>query len=305
MTDARILRFYLDDGLRQSAETGQHNFIALVALVAKEAGYRVEYRRNSEAERVKSAARHGYSMFHMDDPFHDRALTMRRVYHYPFWAIEPSARRWEWHVAQAHFDPSGVARQEADRFHGFWQKRLFGDAPARAARAGYVYVPLQGRLTDHRSFQTCAPLDMIRQTLRYEPVLPLVVTLHPGEEYSPQERQALDDLSRQNPRVRVETGQMERWLQGCDYVVTQNSSAAFSGFFFGKPAVLFARIDFHHIAANVATLGVKRAFERIRDMEPDYAGYIHWFWQEMSINAGRPEAGARIRAALTRAGWPI
>ncbi len=304
MTGQRILRFYLDDGLRQSAETGQHNFIALVARVAEAAGYRVEYRRNSEAERMKSATRRGYSMFHMDDPFHDRALTMRRVYHYPFWAIEPSARRWEWHVARAHFDPSGVARKEADRFYGFWQERLFGDAPARSCRAGYVYVPLQGRPLDHRSFQTCCPLDMIRQTLRHEPDLPLVVTLHPGEEYTLRERQALEDLSRKNPRVRVESGQMERWLEGCNYVVTQNSSAAFSGFFFAKPAVLFAQIDFHHIAANVDVLGVKGAFDNVRDMEPDYAGYIHWFWQEMSINAGRPEASDRIRAAFARAGWP-
>lgn len=304
MTDARILRFYLDDGLRQSAGAGQHNFIALVSRVAEAAGYRIEYRRNSEAERQKSATRGGYSMFHMDDPFHDRALSMRRVYHYPFWAIEPSARRWEWYVARTRFDPTDVARKDADRFYRFWRKRLFGNAPTRAGTAGFVYVPLQGRLLDRRSFQSCSPLDMIHHTLRQEPNLPLVVTLHPGEEYTPRERQALNDLRRENTRIRIESGQMERWLEGCNYVVTENSSVAFSGFFFGKPAVLFAQIDFHHIAANVDALGVKGAFDHVREATPDHAGYIHWFWQKMSINAGRSEAADRIRTSLTRAGWP-
>ena len=88
-------------------------------------------------------------------------------------------------------------------------------------------------------------------------------------------------------------------------MVTQNSSAAFSGFFFGKPCVLFARVDFHHIAANVASLGVKAAFDRVRSMSPDYAGYVWWFLQRQSINAGRPEAEERIRDRLAALGWPV
>lgn len=88
-------------------------------------------------------------------------------------------------------------------------------------------------------------------------------------------------------------------------MVSQNSSAAFSGFFFGKPAVLFGRIDFHHIAANVHDLGVDDALRIGPDLKPDYARYIHWFWQEMSINAGHPQAREKIRDILQRAGWPV
>jgi len=94
-------------------------------------------------------------------------------------------------------------------------------------------------------------------------------------------------------------------LKTCDYIVTQNSSVAFDGFFFAKPSVLFGQIDFHHIAANVSELGAAAAIRQAPHMTPDYAGYVHWFWQEMSINAGRPEAEQQIKAALSRAGWPI
>ena len=43
-------------------------------------------------------------------------LVMRRVYAYPFWAIEASDKRWEWDVARAVFDPETVNGHKAARF---------------------------------------------------------------------------------------------------------------------------------------------------------------------------------------------
>lgn len=295
------LRFHLEDGLRQSAEAGRHNFIARVANVARQAGFAVEFCPETPAGPCGPGDR---ALFHMAEPPHDRALTFRRVYHYPFWAIEPTGRRWDWHVARARFPADAVPRKKADRFFGFWRERLFGGLPASSRRDGFVYVPLQGRLLDHRSFQTCSPIEMLRAVLEHDP-RPVVAALHPGETYSSAETGALQALAADHPRLTITTGDMETLLAGCDYVVTQNSSAAFNGYFFGKPAVLFARIDFHHIAANVAGLGVARALDAGPGLAPDHAGYLHWFWQEMSINAGRPEAEDKIRAALRRAGWPV
>ena len=146
MTSARTVTFYLDDGLRESAEAGEHNFIAKVSSVLRNAGFDVVYRANSQAARLSSALRPGYAMFHMDQPTHPRALTMRRVYHYPFWQIETTTERWNWAVAKTPFDPETVEPKEARRFHGFWRRRLFPDAPP-VSLEGFVYVPLQGRLT--------------------------------------------------------------------------------------------------------------------------------------------------------------
>lgn len=305
MVEPRILRFYLDDGLRESAIVGEHNFISKIVRVAENAAFRVEYRKNTAAERLKSATRRGYSMFHMDDPGHDRALTFRRVYHYPFWAIESSAKRWGWRVAQSNFPSDAVPRKEADRFYQFWQNRLFEDAPVTTERKGFIYVPLQGKLLDHRSFQYCSPIKMVQHVIAQNPGLPVVTTLHPNEQYNDEELIALDELTQKHPQLTVKTGDMQPMLQRCDYVVTQNSAAAFSGYFFGKPAVLFGNIDFHHIAANVQVLGVEQAFAQVQNLTPDYAGYLHWFWQTMSINAGRPNAEGKIKQAMIRAGWPM
>lgn len=304
MTETRRVTFYLEDGLRQNAEAGQHNFLNLIAEVLRAAGFDLAYRPDSEEERAASATRPGHALFHMAEPTHDRALTLRRVYHYPFWAIERSARRWEWQVAQAPFDPQTVPTRAARQFYRFWQNRLFGDAPTQATREGFVYVPLQGRLLQHRSFQSCAPLDMLRAVLSHDP-REVIAALHPKESYSDEELAALARLNRESPRLTITLGGMERWLKTCDYVATENSSAAFNGYFFGKPAALFAGSDFHHIAADAARLGAEEALRIAPEMRPDYAGYLHWFWQQMSINAGRPDAKDKIRAALLRAGWPV
>lgn len=296
------VRFHLDPELLASTAEGRHNFLNQIKTVCEAAGMQVELVRNVEGSRRAVAGQGGYDLFHMDPPTHDRALTVRRVYHYPFWAIEPHAERWRWRVAQADF-PGAADRKEADRFADFWRKRLFADAVA--TRTGHVYVPLQGRLEDHRTFQHCSPVDMIRTVLARDTRRNVVATLHPSEEYSQAQLSALEQLEWSEPRLTVETGGMARHLAGCDYVVTENSSAAFNGFFFGKPCILFARIDFHHIALNVMEIGEEEAFARVMRHRPDFAGYIHWFWQVMSINAGRPEAPAKIAEALRRGGWPV
>ncbi len=132
---------------------------------------------------------------------------------------------------------------------------------------------------------------------------PVVIGMHPKELYSVSDIDALEKFEHRFERVTVVMGQMERYLPACDYVVSQSSGAAFFGYFFGKPAALFGKIDFHHIAANVHDLGVEEALGRVAEMRPDFERYLWWFWQEMSINAGRDEAEAQIALRFRTAGW--
>lgn len=283
----------------------QHNFINLISETVQESGWQVAYEENEPTALRLSAKRHGYSMFMMDHPPHEQALTMRKVYHFPFWQIETTSKRWDWKVANTRFDPDLVLREQADRFYNNWRSRIFPDAPAQTTKDGFVYVPLQGKLLDHRSFQSCSPIDMLRSVIEHDTRRKVIATLHPGETYTKREIAALDRLANSTSRLEVQKGGMSQYLQGCDYVATQNSSVAFMGNFFKKPAVLFGKIDFHHISANVSELGPQQAVLRAPLLEPDYAGYIHWFWQKMSINGGRNTAKTKILKRLVNAGWPI
>lgn len=292
---------YLPDPLRKSAMAGTHNFIGLIESVLREAGFDIEFPKGE----AKLMPPPGYSVFHMQEPYKNRSLNIRRAYFYPFWHIEPSNARWDFAVAQRKFRPEDGHHPDKARFTQFWQKKMFGDGPALARRDGFVLLALQGILTRQRSFQTCSPIEMVAATLTHEPSRKIIATLHPNETYDPEETRALERLVDKYQRFEVQTGGSEKLLRLCDYVVTQNSSVAFSGFFFGKPCILFGQSDFHHIAVNVAQDGVQHAFERIGSVRPDYAGYLHWFLQENTINAGRPEAKAKIRNVLAQAGWPV
>lgn len=292
--------FYLEEPLRKSAARGEHNFIRKVVSVIEQAGLSAAFERLP----IKGAPTDGYSLSHMVNPPNDRGLVFRRVYHYPFWQIDALAQRWHWDIARARFSPKD-ASPDAARFYRYWQNRLFGDGPQKASRDGFVYVPLQGHLTRERLFQICSPIEMIEHCLAHEQNRQIVATLHPKETYSKQDLAALSRLEKAHARLSIDTGNMERYLQTCDYIVTQNSGVAFSGYFFGKPALLFGQVDFHHIAVRADPDALGDCFAQVAAHAPAYDKYIWWFWQDQSINAGRDNAEAKIAARLKRFGWPV
>lgn len=301
MSKDMCLRLYLEQGLRNRVDKGHHNFLQLVISVAQEAGLSVELRPNTEAERSRGASLPGFNLTHMKPPPNARSLVFRKVYHTPFWQIDPSDQRWNWSVARSPFDASIVDQEEAERFFDYWRNRLFAALLPSIRDDGFVYMPLQGRLLSHRSFQSCSPIEMIRRTRAEMPERRIVATLHPKEQYSAVELETLDAMVETDPLLELQTGGSKDLLPACHCIVTQNSSVAFDGFFFRKPAVLFAGIDFHHIAHS----GTSEGFAQLSAKAPNYAAYIWWFWQQMSINAGHKTARTKIVARLRAAGWPV
>lgn len=305
MSDAKTLTFYLNTSMRARAEAGNTNIINRICNAFKSRGYQCLFQGNTATDLINSARDPGYSMFHMEDPFHPRALNLRRAYYYPFWSIEASTKRWDWRVAKARYDPGQIDGAAASQFATYWKSRNFSDTASMGPSQGYIFMPLQGRLLDQRSFQTMAPLDMIRATLQADPERQIFMSLHPRETYSDLEMDALNELVDQNPRLQLASSQSNQLVRGCDYVVTQNSSLVLDGYFHHKPAVLFGRIDFHHIARKVADLGVAQAFAQVLANRSDFDGYLFWFLQIQAINAGRDDAEARILASVRGHGWDL
>ena len=303
MNTPRVMHFYLEPGLKRSAEAGQHNFLEKIASVGRAAGMEIRHSGNSAAERASSDPSQEWAVLHMDPAPHARAVTLRRAYYYPFWSIEQTDRRRDFDVARAEFKDSDVSGKEAIRFVERWRRKWFDGWQARAE--GHVYVPLQGKLLKRRSFQSCTPLEMVEDVLRFDPHRPVIATLHPKESYTDKELAALEAMQATHPRLSIVTGGIETLLPGCDYVVTQNSSAGFAGYFWGKPLVLYGRVDFHHIAAKVWESAPEAAIRAAPQMRPEFDAYLYWFLQIMAVNAGRPEAEEKIAARLRGFGWPV
>ena len=297
----RHLSIYLDPATLSQVREGQHNFFTRLIGALRTVNWSVDLHKTSPAARRAARKKPGYALYHMEPPTHARALTCRRSYVGAFWHIEDSAERWEWPVAKADFNADGIDGTEAAHFFGKWKNRLYpGVNPTN--EDDLALIALQGKLRDHRSFQAMSPIQMIKEVLARH-AGPVIATLHPKETYTPNEFTALERLASQFSRFRFQLGGSPDLLPHCRYVATQNSALALEGFFLRKPAILFAKSEFHHIAGSVPRDGMDGAFQRLAQTPP-VARYLYWFLQLNALNAGRPEFEDRLRAHLRAFDWP-
>ncbi len=304
MVAGEQISIYLDDGELERARAGAFNFLNRLATAVQARGLMPVLRPDNPFNRAMAPSRPEYALFHMKKPAYPNALIFRRAYVYPFWNIEATAARWQFRAAQARFDPHRIDPSRARGFVDRHRVRLYSGMAA-PGDDGFVYIPLQGRLRSQRSFQSCSPMKMVERTAEHFASIPVIATLHPKEHYSPAELETLEALAVRHKNLTLRTGDQAELLPRCRLVVTQNSAVAFAGFFFGKPAVLFGKSDFHHIAANVADLGVEGAFEVVQAMRPDFDRYLFWFLQRRAINAGAAGCEDKIVAAMRAGGWDI
>jgi hypothetical protein len=281
MSAPQCLTIYLDAPTLSVVTAGRHNFFRRLMDVITAQGWQVTLAESTLSARLEAPAKEGFALFHMEPPTHPTALTCRRTYVGAFWHIEAQAERWLWPVAQEVFDPETIDPVQAQHFVQNWKKRLY-PADFLPSDEGFAFIPLQGQLRAHRSFQAMSPKEI----------------------YTAEEIAALQDLAQRHPRFRIYHGESAEALRACSFVITQNSGLAFEGYFLRKPAVLFARSDFHHIAGSVPRDGVEGAFAALQNA-PDFDRYLYWFLQQRAINAGRAECEAQILTALRGHGWPI
>lgn len=302
MTPDRHLHLYLTEYVLWQYRRGGFPFLTRLTEVMQARGWTVTPHGDALAERLLAAGRPGCHLFYEHPPVGANSLTMRRVYWEPFWRIEPSAERWDWPVAKETFDPASVDPVRADQFVGFWRPRL-GLGPEQVDRQEFIYVPLQGQWGVKRSFQSKSPVKMVEILLnRFD--APLVLTCHPGERLTDTDR---DQLARwaDHPRITVSDAPMSQLLKRAALVATQNSSVALKGMFCNTPALLFARVDFHHAAASVPRDGLAQAVENAKENRADMARFLFWFFQMRALNHWRDDFPDRLTGWLADRGWQV
>jgi hypothetical protein len=296
------LHLYLPHPMRDNAEKGEINIINRIGAAVAQSGYELRFHGDSLTERARASQGNDLHLFYMQEPYGPNVLTLRRAYTYPFWQIEATNERWNFDVAKAKFDPSQIDMEVARPFFRRWRSRLLGEEPR--SQDGFIFMPLQGRLRIHRSFQSMSPEAMITTTLAMDQTREIKATLHPNETYDDADMAMLEAFSARQPRFKLVAGDARVLVRQCDYVVTQNSSVAMTGFFAKKPAVLFAGIDFHHIGGCVGPDGLSKAFATVEDRVP-YVAYLYWFFKTHCINGGAPEAEDQILARMRAHGWQV
>lgn len=284
---------FLDDGMLSAAQARAHNFVAKMQGVLEGAGTAVSF----ESKSTHPMFTNRYTISHMTGPIGPNSVIFRRVVEYPFWHIDRDEKRWNWTTARAEFDAGSINPVSAQGFVDRQRKRLYG---VGELAQDFILIPLQGRLLKHRSFQTASPISMIESVCMAYPDRTVIATLHPNEVYSNADHRALDQLGLRYKNLTVQSGGTPDLIKTCALVVTQNSSVAFTGYLFHKPAILFGKTDTHHIALGSGALG---SIPKIKAEVFD--AYVYWYWQLMCINGGHPDCEAHIKRDLQQSGWDI
>ena len=307
-----VLHLYLNPWTLQGLTEGRRSMPGAVKRVVEAAGWTVAL--HPEADRPQASRLGDFHKpdVHMPD-FHmvmnqpveaPHTLTLRISGWEPFWRIEPTNDRWDWDLANLHFTPEKVGARNDRSFVSFWRRRLFADLPVQ--NGGGIFVPLQGKLLQHRHFQSASPIVMLQSVLTRWPDRSVKASLHPREIYSAAERIALADLARTHTNLILVEAGSDPILAACDLVVTENSTMALKGYLLEKPAMLWARMDFHHIAASVPRLGRDAAFAQAEAQEtPDFARYLYWYFRNHALLVWDANLDAQIARRLKTLGWPL
>ncbi len=240
----------------------------------------------------------------MSAPVGRRGLVFRHAYNGPFWHLETRSARWDWEVARKRFAPEKINGTEAGNFFEKWRAKLVPNNGLKQENGDFIYMPLQGKLLRHRSFQQASPLEMIKATLQYTD-LPIQATLHPSENYTDDEIDALEIIQSNENRFKVTNLQMHDALASCRFVVSENSSAAFHAVLYEKPSVLFAKIDFNHICFQFDPMKPEKVFQDVSRNRPRFQEYLFWYWSKNCINLDSDDACQDIVQRMSFLGWPL
>ena len=297
-----VLNFYLGAGGRAAVEAGMPRMTTRIIRAVQGAGWQVNLCADEERELIPQ--RSGFHMVVNQAVPSDNCLVLRRTGWEPFWRIEVTNDRWDWDAAAQSFDAGLIEARRGPQFLNFWRKQVFPHQTV--TRGGGVFVPLQGKLTQRRHFQSASPLDMLEQVAARWKDTPIAATLHPAEVYSEAELEALDALSRRYPNLKLPGGESDKHLLACDLVVTENSSMALKGYLVEKPAMLWARIDFHHIAASVPRDGQEQAFRAVEaGGRVEFGRYLYWYFRQNALSLWDKSVDEAILRRLSLLGWPI
>lgn len=245
-------------------------------------------------------------LYYRAEPEKEGALTFRPTPIGPYVRIEPTTKRQQWTISKKAFDPERVDSDRAYRFANQWRNRLKTSPPQEKNSDPYIFIPLQARLLSQRDFQICSPVEMLAECATSFYNKKIYATLHPRAKYTKEEIDHLEMLEKRFKNLTIIKGNRNTvdLIAGCECVATQNSAAGFFGIIFRKPLILFAEAEYHHIAQNVKSKGLRACVEAINRSDRDiYDKYAFWFTTTDTIPIGRKNTIQSFWKRCFELGW--
>ena len=241
---------------------------------------------------------------------HPRVLNTGIAYIYPFWNLDPWGIRALSSITSKVFDPSAVNASEAAEFSSRLRKRLVGAriSPYPQAEAlvdlpeDHIAVLFQSEA--HRGVaETCylSMRQMLAALLARNDPRAIVVKPHPRDK-DRKTRTYLARLAARDSRLQVVDANIHDILGRASVAVTINSAVGIEAHLHRVPVVLCGHSDFHHAAVTVTDrFGLDAAIAKAVSTDWPHEAFLHWYFAEQCLNAGRPSLVADFLAKIALA----
>lgn len=238
---------------------------------------------------------------------HPRVLNTGIAYVYPFWNLDPWGIRALSSIASLTFDAASVDAIAAAEFSTRLRKRLVAPRISRYPQAeglvdlpsGLIAVFLQSEA--HRGVgETCylSMRQMLAALLARDDGRAIVIKPHPRDK-DRKTRTYLARLAARDARVLVVDANIHDILAQASVAVTINSAVGIEAHLHRVPVVLCGHSDFHHAAVTVTDrFGMDAAIANAEAADWAHDAYLHWYFAEQCLNAGKPSLVADFLAKI-------
>lgn len=121
--------------------------------------------------------------------------------------------------------------------------------------------------------------EMVKQAMDHEPHRQIIVTAVDGLDVS-----ALE-VYRGRGRISISSAPIDRLLDACAFVVTQDSQVGLRALLHRKHGIQMAACGFHHLLRNPFRDGrIKKSFNRVHRDAPAFEGYVRWLFEERAVS---------------------
>lgn len=241
---------------------------------------------------------------------HPRLLNTGLAYLDGYWYADPAGIFCDSTLAGAAFDPATIPAHAAAGFFRRLQRQFVAERRSRYGQpVGRAMVPqgaialfLQGWSDPVARARHIGAVEMVRTVLAHRQGLLLVVKPHPRNQ-DDETAQVLALLGR-HPDVVVSDANVHDILAAAAVTVSICSAVSLEGMLHRKPAVLFGRADFHHVAETVEyPADWPAALARALALPRAYDRYLYWFLHHGMIGLKQADKFDKLLTRIAAKGF--
>jgi hypothetical protein len=234
-------------------------------------GMHVAYLPDDVDAWAKSGDQDVYSIFQDRVATHARAASLTRLLGGDYWLFNGVSD-------DSHFDEDDISEGAADGFFNTMREQVLVPFEYPFGMEDFVLVALGPDEPVVDALRPYSNADIVKHAMDHEPHRQIIVNAVDGLDVS-----ALE-VYRRRGRISISSAPIDRLLDACAFVVTQDSQVGLRALLHRKHGIQMAACGFHHLLRNPHRDGrIKKSFNRVHRDTPAFEGYVQWLFEVQAV----------------------